>query len=70
MKRIILSSVVLHNPIWVEGLSEPLLAIADVLEQQNRVIYADACRQAAEICQAFANTGLRKTHRIMGLDEL
>lgn len=65
MDKILLSSTRLHNPIWVAGISEPLLSIADILDAQDRVIYGDACRQAAEICQAFAQINLLKTHELV-----
>jgi hypothetical protein len=60
MKKIILPPHLLL-PIYVSGLREPLEAVAEILDEQGKGIYADALRDAATICEAFAEISLEKT---------
>ena len=46
----------LCNPIYVAGLREPLESVACVLDEQGQDYFAEALRNAAEICTAYAET--------------
>jgi hypothetical protein len=55
---------ILSNPVYVEGLDEPLQLIADILADQGEHNYARSLREAAIVCQAFSQVNLRKTHTL------
>ncbi len=50
----------LYNPTFVAGLEEPLLAVAEVLEEQDKSEFAMSVRYAAIICKAFVKINLTK----------
>lgn len=52
----------LCNAIYVEGLAQPLNAIADVLDEQDRSEYARAIRASLSIVDYYTKVVLNKTH--------
>ena len=59
-KTIIALPNILLNPIYVSGLDQPLLSVADILDEQNKPEYARALREAATACDTFAKVNLLK----------
>ena len=51
---------ILRNEIYVAGLKEPLLTIADILDEQDQHEYARALRNAAIICEMYVSVVIKK----------
>lgn len=51
---------ILLNPVYVEGLEQPLNTVADILDEQSRHEYALALRYAATVCNAFVKLNITK----------
>ena len=51
---------ILRNEIYVAGLKEPLLTIADILDEQDQHEYARALRNAAIVCQMYVSVVIKK----------
>lgn len=51
---------ILRNEVYVSGLKEPLLTIADILDEQDKPEYALALRNAAIICQMYVSVVIKK----------
>ena len=51
---------ILRNEIYVAGLKEPLLTIADILDEQDQHEYALALRNAAIVCQMYVSVVIKK----------
>lgn len=62
MKEQIVLPNILMNPVYVKGLDQPLLTLADRLDKQGHPETAIALRNANSICQTFASIHLDKTH--------
>lgn len=60
-KEIIVLPNHLYNPIFVSGLSQPLEAVAEILDEQNRPEHALALRDAKTICEVFSKVILEKS---------
>jgi hypothetical protein len=56
---------ILCNSVFVAGLDQPLSAIVDVLEAQNRPEHARAVRSAMAIVDCYVKGTLDKTHEII-----
>lgn len=51
----------LLNPVYVAGLIQPLLDVAEILDEQGRHEHARALRDAGTIANAFARVNLEKS---------
>lgn len=54
----------LLNPVYVQGLRNPLESVAEILDEQDKPEFALALRYAAQICEAFVAINLTKTARL------
>ncbi len=59
-KQIVLPNILL-NPVFVNGLREPLEAVAEILDEQRKESFALALRNAATICETFSVVNLEKS---------
>ncbi len=66
MKKIILPNLLL-NPVYVSGLREPLEAVAEILDEQDKHEFALALRYAATVCETFCEIHLTKSAVLAGL---
>lgn len=63
MKSLILPNLLL-NSVYVRGLDQPLKTVAEILDEQGLHHYASAIRDAAHICEVFADVNLDKVGKI------
>lgn len=62
--QIIILPKLLTNSIYVKGLREPLEAVAEVLDLQDKHEYANALRDAATIVEVFTKINLENTAKL------
>jgi hypothetical protein len=64
MKELIVLPNYLSNPVFLEGIDQPLNDIADILDEQDRHQHASAVRDALTIIQTFTKVNINKTHNL------
>lgn len=59
-KTLIVLPNILNNPVYVDGLKQPLELVAEILDEQNKSLYALALRESCQIIDAFVKINLLK----------
>lgn len=64
-KEVLVLPNILLNSIYVEGLSQPLDMVADILDEQDKSEFALALRYASIVCKAFCQINILETHKLV-----
>lgn len=64
-QKVIVLPNLLNNPVYVAGLRQPIEAVAEILDAQEKYEHAMALRNAATICETFAEINLNKSAKLL-----